>query len=108
MEEIRLVAASGGLGGGKIDAAALAAAMEDQPHFIASDAGTTDSGPFSLGSGRPQLPARIRQARPGAAAAGRPYRRHPGPRGLGRNGRFRTHKSPGCSTSPGKSWPSMG
>ncbi len=56
MEPIRFIAASGGLGGGKVDAEALAAAMQLQPHFIASDAGTTDAGPYSLGSGLPAYP----------------------------------------------------
>lgn len=52
MEELRFIAASGAIGIG-IDANALDEAMAHQPHFIASDAGTTDAGPFSLGSGRP-------------------------------------------------------
>ena len=52
MEEIRFIAASGAIGIG-IDADALDEAMTHHPHFIASDAGTTDAGPFSLGSGRP-------------------------------------------------------
>jgi hypothetical protein len=52
MEEIRFVAATGAIGAG-IPAEALAAAMALRPHFIASDAGTTDAGPFSLGSGQP-------------------------------------------------------
>ncbi|WP_321845883.1 acyclic terpene utilization AtuA family protein [Paraburkholderia bannensis] len=56
MDEIRFIAASGGLGGGKVDAVALSEAMKNKPHFVASDAGTTDSGPFSLGSGRPNYP----------------------------------------------------
>ncbi len=30
--------------------------MKLQPHFIASDAGTTDAGPYSLGSGQPAYP----------------------------------------------------
>jgi hypothetical protein len=52
MEEIRFVAATGAIGAG-IPAESLAAAMALRPHFIASDAGTTDAGPFSLGSGQP-------------------------------------------------------
>lgn len=52
MEEIRFIAATGALGVG-VNAAALAAALELQPHFIAADAGTTDGGPSSLGSGEP-------------------------------------------------------
>jgi len=56
MEEIRFVCGSGGLGGGKVLAKALDEAMAMKPHFIACDAGTTDSGPFSLGSGRTNYP----------------------------------------------------
>lgn len=56
MEEIRFVCGSGGLGGGKVIAKALDEAMAMKPHFIACDAGTTDSGPFSLGSGRSNYP----------------------------------------------------
>lgn len=56
MEAIRFIAASGGIGGGKVDSAALAEAMKLKPHFIASDAGTTDAGPHALGSGQPAYP----------------------------------------------------
>lgn len=56
MDEIRLIAGSGSLGSGDIDEAALAAAMAAEPHFIAADAGTTDAGPFALGSGRAAYP----------------------------------------------------
>lgn len=56
MDEIRFVCGSGGLGGGKVRAADLDEAMKMHPHFIACDAGTTDSGPFSLGSGRSNYP----------------------------------------------------
>jgi hypothetical protein len=56
LEAIRFIAASGGIGGGKVDAAALAEAMKHKPHFIASDAGTTDAGPHALGSGQPAYP----------------------------------------------------
>ncbi len=56
MQEIRFVCGSGGLGGGKVVAKALDEAMALKPHFIACDAGTTDSGPFSLGSGRSNYP----------------------------------------------------
>jgi len=52
MDEIRFVAASGGLGGNPIDSAALEEALSHKPHFIAADAGTTDAGPFSLGLGQ--------------------------------------------------------
>lgn len=50
MNEIRYIAAS--LVGAGIDRASLNEALESQPQFIACDAGTTDAGPFSLGSGR--------------------------------------------------------
>jgi hypothetical protein len=56
VEPVRFIAASGGLGGGKVDADALADAMKLSPHFIASDAGTTDAGPHALGSGIPAYP----------------------------------------------------
>jgi hypothetical protein len=52
MDEIRFIAAAGSIGSG-VDPDALDEAMALKPHFIASDAGTTDAGPFSLGSGRP-------------------------------------------------------
>lgn len=56
MDEIRMVCGSGGLGGGKVLAGPVEEAMAQKPHFIACDAGTTDSGPFSLGSGRSNYP----------------------------------------------------
>jgi hypothetical protein len=58
LSEIRYVAASGALGVG-VDVAALEASLEIEPAFIASDAGTTDAGPFSLGMG---VPAFAREA----------------------------------------------
>src|SRR5260370_27479168 len=51
VNEIRYIAAS--LVGAGIDRVALNEALESHPHFIACDAGTTDAGPFSLGSGHP-------------------------------------------------------
>jgi Acyclic terpene utilisation family protein AtuA len=51
MEEIRFVAAT--IIGAGIPANSLVEAMALRPHFIAGDAGTTDAGPFSLGSGQP-------------------------------------------------------
>jgi len=51
VDEIRYIAAS--LVGAGIDRDALNEALQSNPHFIACDAGTTDAGPFSLGSGRP-------------------------------------------------------
>ena len=55
MDEIRYIAASGALGAG-VDAKTLDRALALEPHFIASDAGTTDAGPFSLGGGQPAFP----------------------------------------------------
>src|ERR1700730_8222585 len=55
LDEIRYVAASGALGVG-VDAEALDQSLDSAPHFIASDAGTTDAGPFALGSGRAAFP----------------------------------------------------
>jgi hypothetical protein len=51
VNEIRYIAAS--LVGAGIDRASLNEALQSNPHFIACDAGTTDAGPFSLGSGHP-------------------------------------------------------
>lgn len=50
--EIRFVAAAGVVGAG-ICAPALEEAMRLRPDFIACDAGTTDAGPYALGSGEP-------------------------------------------------------
>ena len=50
-DEIRYIA--GTLVGAGIDKDSLAEALNYNPHFIACDAGTTDAGPFSLGSGQP-------------------------------------------------------
>src|SRR5260221_7617836 len=54
VNEIRYIAAS--LVGAGVDRDALDEALQHHPHFIACDAGTTDAGPFSLGSGRPAFP----------------------------------------------------
>ena len=51
VNEIRYIAAS--LVGAGVDRDALDEALQHHPHFIACDAGTTDAGPFSLGSGHP-------------------------------------------------------
>ena len=51
LDEVRFVAAAGGLGSTGIHAPSLQKSLECRPHFIACDAGTTDSGPFYLGSG---------------------------------------------------------
>ncbi len=52
MDEIRFIATTGALGVGVYEPS-LMDALATKPHFIACDAGTTDAGPFSLGSGRP-------------------------------------------------------
>jgi len=51
MDEIRYIA--GTLVGAGVDIGSLDEALKKNPHFIACDAGTTDAGPFSLGSGQP-------------------------------------------------------
>jgi hypothetical protein len=51
MNEIRYIA--GTLVGDGVERASLEEALKEQPHFIACDAGSTDPGPFSLGSGEP-------------------------------------------------------
>jgi acyclic terpene utilization AtuA family protein len=48
---MKYVAATGALGSG-VDRASLLAALDEQPAFIAADAGTTDAGAFALGSGQ--------------------------------------------------------
>lgn len=50
MLECRFVAASGVLGVG-VHEESLIKSLDVQPHFIASDAGSTDAGPFALGLG---------------------------------------------------------
>ncbi len=52
--EIRVVASSGMLGTG-FRTETFATAMEFDPHVIGCDAGTTDAGPYYLGSGRPHF-----------------------------------------------------
>ncbi len=52
MDEMRFIAASGAIGAGVHEPSIMKAVDEFKPHFIASDAGTTDAGPFSLGSGQ--------------------------------------------------------
>lgn len=49
--EVRFLNASGGLGGGGLDAKTLKEGLALDPHFVAADAGTVDAGPFHLGSG---------------------------------------------------------
>jgi hypothetical protein len=54
VKEIRYIA--GTLVGVGVDADSLDEALKEHPHFLACDAGTTDAGPFSLGSGLPAFP----------------------------------------------------
>ena len=54
MNEIRYIA--GTLVGAGVDVDSLEEALKEHPHFLACDAGTTDAGPFSLGSGQPAFP----------------------------------------------------
>ena len=56
LSEIRFLCGSGGLGSGNVLRSAVEEAMTLQPHFIAADAGTSDSGPYALGSGKPDYP----------------------------------------------------
>lgn len=51
LDEARFISATGALGVG-VHEPSLMAALESRPHFIACDAGSTDAGPFALGSGR--------------------------------------------------------
>ena len=51
MDEVRALAATGVLGSGYL-ASTLERAMSWNPHFIGCDAGSTDSGPSSLGAGK--------------------------------------------------------
>lgn len=55
MTECRFIAASGMLGIG-INEESLVEGLKLDPHFIASDAGTTDAGPFALGMGISAFP----------------------------------------------------
>lgn len=55
MKECRFIAASGMLGIG-VNEESLVEALKEEPHFIASDAGTTDAGPFALGMGISAFP----------------------------------------------------
>src|ERR1700688_4602080 len=55
LEQIRFISPIGSVGGG-VSGVALDEALEQEPHFIACDAGTTDAGPFSLGMGTSAFP----------------------------------------------------
>lgn len=57
MEELRIVSACGLLGYG-FPEASLIAGMERTPHLLGVDAGSTDPGPFYLGSGKMLVSAR--------------------------------------------------
>lgn len=50
MEELRIVAINGMLGYG-YEFASLQAGIDQQPHLVGGDAGSTDPGPYYLGSG---------------------------------------------------------
>src|ERR1700730_854869 len=50
VQEMRYIAATGALGAG-LDGDSLFAALDEDPCFIAADAGTTDAGAFALGAG---------------------------------------------------------
>jgi hypothetical protein len=53
--EVRAIAATGVCGSG-FKQASLEAGLERDPHFIGCDAGSTDPGPFSLGTGGTAFP----------------------------------------------------
>ncbi|PAU75585.1 acyclic terpene utilization AtuA family protein [Halomonas salipaludis] len=53
--ELRILSPTGALGSGFLESS-FNAALEQQPHVIGCDAGTTDGGPFALGAGKPSFP----------------------------------------------------
>ncbi|MGB2889524.1 MAG: acyclic terpene utilization AtuA family protein [Candidatus Acidiferrales bacterium] len=55
--EVRVISATGVCGSG-FKESSLDAGLARNPHFIGCDAGSTDPGPFALGSGRTAFPAR--------------------------------------------------
>jgi len=55
--EVRVLSGTGVCGSG-FKASSLLAGMEKRPHFIGCDAGSTDPGPFSLGTGGTAFPVR--------------------------------------------------
>ena len=55
MEEVRAFAPTGVIGSSYLETS-LARAMEWEPHFIGSDAGSTDHGPDALGRGKCMFP----------------------------------------------------
>ena len=61
MKEMRIVAVNGCLGYG-FDAESLAAGVAMAPEVVGADAGSTDPGPYYLGSGQSLVrPAQIRR-----------------------------------------------
>ena len=76
MEEIRIVAVNGMLGYG-YEAASLAAGLAERPHLVGVDAGSSDPGPYYLGTGtslvkEAQIRRDLRMALAGARWAGAP------------------------------------
>jgi hypothetical protein len=57
MSEVRVLSATGVCGSG-FKASSLEAGIAMKPHFIGCDAGSTDPGPFSLGTGGTAFPVR--------------------------------------------------
>jgi hypothetical protein len=55
--EVRVISATGVCGSG-FKESSLDAGLARNPHFIGCDAGSTDPGPFALGSGKTAFPAR--------------------------------------------------
>lgn len=55
MVEIRVLSASGQIGSGFLESS-FARGISLQPHAIGCDAGSTDAGPYYLGSGNPHFP----------------------------------------------------
>ncbi len=50
LDEIRILAPNGVIGSGFVEAS-FAEGLRRKPHFIGIDAGTTDAGPYCLGTG---------------------------------------------------------
>lgn len=58
MKELRCISANGLMHANGFPPESLDRGMEHDPHFIGVDTGSTDSGPYYLGSGRTQYPSR--------------------------------------------------
>lgn len=76
MHEFRIVAVNGHLGYGFLTSS-LQRGLEAEPHLVAADAGSTDAGPYYLGSGDqltkpPSVAHDLRRALVGARALGVP------------------------------------